>query len=405
MKVTSYRLEEEKMAVIIQRVVGSQHHDRFYPEFAGVAKSHNFYPVPPQKSTDGIVQVALGLGKTVVDGGNAVRFSPKYPRHLLQFFSTLETIRNAQQEYLALNLTLGLNHAGVTTPETFVERYSLSKAEEDGTLFYVGSTYSAENETVYDGVSRPGQRIVTFAPILKHRIFPLAEILDLILDMGTWGMGTQVEVEFAVTMNVPAGKPKEFALLQIRPLVLNLEMEELDVDRVVQEDLICQSQQVLGNGVIRDIHDLVYVDIEKFERGNSQEVAREVSLLNTKLVDQKRPYILIGVGRWGSLDNWLGIPVTWDQIAGACVIVESGFKDFNVTPSQGSHFFQNITSFRIGYFTVSWVGHMGFIDWDWLKQQRAAEELQFTRHLQFEDALVAKINGRKNMGIIVKPGR
>ena len=405
MKVTSYRLEEEKMAVIIQRVVGSQHHDRFYPEFAGVAKSHNFYPVPPQKSTDGIVQVALGLGKTVVDGGNAVRFSPKYPRHLLQFFSTLETIRNAQQEYLAINLTLGLNHSGVTTPETFVERYSLAKAEEDGTLFYVGSTYSAENESVYDGVSRPGQRIVTFAPILKHRIFPLAEILDLILDMGTWGMGTQVEVEFAVNMNVAAGKPKEFALLQIRPLVLNLEMEELDVDKVGQEDLICQSQQVLGNGVIRDIHDLVYVDIERFERGSSKDVAREVSLLNTRLVEQKRPYILIGVGRWGSLDHWLGIPVTWDQIAGACVIVESGFKDFNVTPSQGSHFFQNITSFRVGYFTVSWVGHMGFIDWDWLKQQQAVEELQFTRHLRFEEPIVAKINGRKNVGIIMKPGR
>ena len=157
--------------------------------------------------------------------------------------------------------------------------------------------------------------------------------------------------------------------------------------------------------MIKDIHDIVFVDIEKFERGNSVEVAREVSILNTKLVEQKRPYVLIGVGRWGSLDHWLGIPVTWDQIAGACVIVESGFKDFNVTPSQGSHFFQNITSFRVGYFTVSWVGHMGFIDWDWLKAQPASEELQFTRHLRFEEALVAKINGRKNMGIIMKPGR
>ena len=256
---------------------------------------------------------------------------------------------------------------------------------------------------MYDGVSRPGQRIVTFAPILKHRIFPLAEILDLILDMGTWGMGTQVEVEFAANMNVPQGMPREFSLLQIRPLVLNLEMEELDVDKVAQEDLICQSQQVLGNGVIHDIHDLVYVDIERFERGNSLAVASEVSVLNARLVEQKRPYILIGVGRWGSLDHWLGIPVTWDQIAGASVIVESGFKDFNVTPSQGSHFFQNITSFRVGYFTVSWVGHMGFIDWEWLKRQPAEEELKFTRHLRFDAPIVAKINGRKNKGIILKP--
>ncbi len=405
MKATSYRLEEEKMAVIIQRMVGARHHDRFYPAFAGVAKSYNFYPVPPQKSTDGIVQVALGLGKTVVDGGNAVRFSPRYPRHLLQFFSTLETIRNAQQDFLALNLARGRDGDEMRSPEAFVEQYDLSKAEEDQTLFYVGSTYSPENESVYDGVSREGKRVVTFAPILKHGIFPLAEILELILDMGTWGMGTQVEIEFAVNMNVPAGKPKEFALLQIRPLVLSLEMEELEVDSVGQEDLICQSQQVLGNGVIRDIHDIVVVDIQQFERSRAKDVGAEVSMFNTRLIDLKRPYVLIGVGRWGSLDPWLGIPVTWDQIAGASVIVESGFKDFNVTPSQGSHFFQNITSFRVGYFTVNSFTNLGYIDWDWLREQPAAEELRFTRHLQFDEPIVAKINGRKNVGIILKPGR
>jgi CheY-like chemotaxis protein len=405
MKATSYRLEEEKMAVVIQRMVGAGHHDRFYPAFAGVAKSYNFYPVPPQKSTDGIVQVALGLGKTVVDGGNSVRFSPKYPRHLLQFFSTLETIRNAQQDFLALNLARGRNGDAMRSPEAFVEQYDLSKAEEDQTLFYVGSTYSPENESVYDGVSREGKRVVTFAPILKHGIFPLAEILELILDMGTWGMGTQVEIEFAVNMTVPPGKPKEFALLQIRPLVLSLEMEELEVDSVGQEDLICQSQQVLGNGVIKDIHDIVVVDIQQFERTSSKDVGAEVSLFNTDLIARKRPYVLIGVGRWGSLDPWLGIPVTWDQIAGASVIVESGFKDFNVTPSQGSHFFQNITSFRVGYFTVNSFSHLGYIDWDWLRQQPAAEELRFTRHLQFDEPIVAKINGRKNIGIILKPGR
>ena len=405
MKATSYRLEEEKMAVIIQRMVGARHHDRFYPAFAGVAKSYNFYPVPPQKSTDGIVQVALGLGKTVVDGGNSVRFSPRYPRHLLQFFSTLETIRNAQQDFLALNLARGHDGDANRSPEAFVEQYDLSKAEEDQTLFYVGSTYSPENDSVYDGVSREGKRVVTFAPILKHGIFPLAEILELILDMGTWGMGTQVEIEFAVNMNVPPGKPKEFALLQIRPLVLSLEMEELEVDSVGQEDLICQSQQVLGNGVIKDIHDIVVVDIQQFERSRAKDVAAEVSLFNADLIARKRPYVLIGVGRWGSLDPWLGIPVTWDQIAGASVIVESGFKDFNVTPSQGSHFFQNITSFRVGYFTVNSFTHLGYIDWDWLRQQPAAEELHFTRHLQFDEPIVAKINGRKNIGIILKPGR
>jgi CheY-like chemotaxis protein len=403
MKATAYQLQEEKMAVIIQRMVGSRHGERFYPAFAGVARSYNFYPVPPQDSADGIVHVALGLGKMVVDGGNSVRFCPKYPRHLLQFFSTTETIRNAQQEFLALDLNGGFDHRQDETPDVFVKRYDLSKAEEDETLFYVGSTYSPENDSVYDGVSRSGKRVVTFAPILKHKIFPLAEILQLILEMGTWGMGTHVEVEFAADMNVDAGKPKEFALLQIRPLVLSLEAEELDVDNVAQEDVICQSRQVLGNGAIRGLHDIVVVDIERFDRSKSHDVAAELSLINAKLLAQKRPYVLIGVGRWGSLDPWLGIPVTWDQISGASVIVESGFKDLNVTPSQGSHFFQNITSFRIGYFTVNAFEDVGFIDWDWLSKQVAAEEMAFIRHIHLEDPFTVRINGHKNRGIIFKP--
>ena len=405
MKATAYRLQEEKMAVIIQRMVGAHHHDRFYPAFAGVAKSYNFYPVPPQDSTDGIVHVALGLGKIVVDGGNSVRFCPRYPRHLLQFFSTLETIRNAQQEFLALDLNAKLDHDQHQTPEVFVQKYDLSKAEEDETLYFVGSTYSPENDSVYDGVSRSGKRVVTFAPVLKHNIFPLADILDLILEMGTWGMGTHVEIEFAVNMNVPSGRPKEFAMLQIRPLVLNLEAEELDVENVRQEDLICESRQVLGNGAIKDIFDIVMVDIDKFDRAKSRDVASELSTFNSKLLAQKRPYVLIGVGRWGSLDPWLGIPVTWDQISGAGVIVESGFRDFNVTPSQGSHFFQNITSFRIGYFTVNSIDKLGFINWEWLSQQKAAEETNYIRHLQFDDPINVRINGHKNKGVILKPAR
>ena len=403
MKATTYRLQEEKMAVIIQRMVGARHNDRFYPAFAGVAKSYNFYPVPPQDSSDGIVHVALGLGKLVVDGGNAVRFCPRYPRHLLQFFSTLETIRNAQQEFLALDLQMGLDHKNHQTPEVFVQKFDLSKAEEDETLYFVGSTYSPENDSVYDGVSRSGKRVVTFAPVLKHNIFPLAEILELILEMGTWGMGTHVEIEFAVNMNVPQGRPKEFAMLQIRPLVLNLEAEELNVDNVDKESLICESRQVLGNGAIKDIYDIVMVDIEKFDRSKSRDAAVELSTINSRLVAEKKPYVLIGVGRWGSLDPWLGIPVTWDQIAGAGVIVESGFKDFNVTPSQGSHFFQNITSFRIGYFTVNSVDNVGFVNWEWLAQQKAVEETNCIRHLQFDKPLDIRINGHKNKGIIVKP--
>jgi hypothetical protein len=405
MKVTSYRLEEEKMAVIIQLLVGSPHEERYYPDFAGVAKSFNFYPVPPQKSTDGIALVALGLGKTVVDGGNCVRFCPKYPKHLLQFFSTKETIKNAQQYFYALNLNGKLKHTSDDKPEELVVKYELSTAEKDQTLNLVGSTYSPENDAVYDGISRKGNRVVSFAPILKHNAFQLAEILDLLLELGTWGMGAPIEIEFAVNMNVPAGKSKQFAMLQMRPLVISREIEELEVDNANMEDIICQSSQVLGNGAVNDIYDIVVVDIQKFDRGKSHDVALEVSQLNTELLALKKPYILIGVGRWGSLDHWLGIPVTWDQISGANVIVESGFKDFNVTPSQGSHFFQNITSFKVGYFTVNALDHLGFVDWDWLIQQPAVNELKYTRHLTFDKPLGVRINGHQNKGIILKPGK
>jgi hypothetical protein len=206
-------------------------------------------------------------------------------------------------------------------------------------------------------------------------------------------------------MSVPKGKRREFSLLQIRPLVLSLELEELDVDDAPKENLLVQSERVLGNGVIGDIHDLIVVDIQNFDRSKSHLVAEEVSDLNTKLLAQKRPYVLIGVGRWGSLDQWLGIPVTWDQISGACAIVEAGFKDIAVTPSQGSHFFQNITSFRIGYFTVSEHLDDGFIDWDWLRKFPAQEELTYTRHLRFDESVTVRINGYKNKGIILKPGQ
>jgi CheY-like chemotaxis protein len=404
MKATSYRLEEEKMAVIVQRLVGKERNGKFYPNFSGVAKSYNFYPVPPQKSDDGIAHVALGLGKTVVEGGNTVRFCPRYPKHLLQFFSTKETIKNAQQDFYALDLSGKLNHHPDDTSDALVKKYNLETAEKEGALYQVGSTYSPENDAVYDGISREGMRVVTFAPILKHDVFPLSEILNLLIGLGTWGMGSQIEIEFAVNLDVPKDKPKEFAMLQMRPLVISGEIEELDVDDYKEKDLICESDRVLGNGATENIHDIVFVDINKFDRGRSKDTAYEISQLNSILLDKKTPYVLIGVGRWGSLDPWLGIPVTWDQISGAAAIVESGFADFNVAPSQGSHFFQNITSFKIGYFTVNSFIKVGFIDWDWLLKQKPVEELEFTKHLHFDKPFSIKINGHKNKGIITKPG-
>jgi len=367
-----------------------------------VAKSYNFYPVPPQKSSDGIVAVALGLGKTVVDGGSTIRFSPPFPNHMPQFSSIKEILRNNQHKYYALDLEADSSHI-IDTHDHLVKQYSLDRAEQDGTLTYVGSTYSHDNQAIYDGISRPGARIVSFAPILKHKIFPLPQILELLLEMGSWGMGTPIEIEFAVNMSVPSLQPRQFVLLQMRPLVLMREIEELKIEESDSARILCESPNVMGHGIIENVFDLVYVDYHKFSRKNSKDVAREINLLNHKLLSENRPYLLIGVGRWGTLDPWLGIPVNWDQISGACTIVESSFKDFMVAPSQGSHFFQNLTSFMIGYFTVNAFKKMGFIDWDWLTAQKPLIARTYTNLLRFKKPLTIKMNGQQNKGIILKP--
>lgn len=401
-KVTDYRLEEEKMSVIVQKMVGKRHGPRFYPDFAGVAKSYNFYPVPPQKPLDGVVSVALGLGKTIVDGGVTVRFCPKYPDHLLQFFTSSEPLANNQNEFFALDLNAPPTQT-LETRDTLVKSFGLEEADTDGTLSGLASTYSPENDALYDGTSRPGIRIVSFAPILRNKIFPLPRITELLMDMGRWGMGAPIEMEFAVTLSVPPGQPREFALLQLRPLGLSKESDPLEIEDVPGDRLLCRSAQVLGHGVSDGIFDIVYVDVERFERARSREAAREVMLFNESLVARRTPYLLIGVGRWGSLDPWLGIPVKWDQISGAKVIVEAGFKDMEVDPSQGSHFFHNITSFRISYFTINSITRDGFVDWEWLRAQPVAEEKEFVRHIRLTRPVVAKVDGHQNKGIILKP--
>lgn len=400
-EVTSYRLEEEKMAVVIQKLVGSRHGDLFYPDISGAGKSYNFYPVEPQTSRDGIVSVALGLGKTVFDGGETVKFSPKYPNILPQFNSIEETLKHNQQKFYALNLN-GYSDGELLNGDGLIQQYGLDMAERHGTLRFVGSTYSHENHTIYDGISRVGYRLVTMAPILKHKIFPLPQILEVLLDIGSWAMGTAVEIEFAANLSVPKGSPAEFGLLQMRPLVLKHEMDALDVSVSEPEKLICKSDNVLGNGIIEDIRDIVFVDFHRFNRLRSREVAIEVNKFNLKLLNENRPYLLIGMGRWGTLDPLLGIPVKWEQISGAKVIVEAGFEDMVVAPSQGSHFFHNLTSFRVGYFTIT-RDEANFIDWDWLLGQTPFEEMQFTKHLRFDQPLTVRMNGHLSKGVILKP--
>ena len=349
-RATPYRLEEEKMAVILQQVVGTLHGQRFYPDFSGVVRSHNFYPVEPMTYSDGIAAVALGLGRTVVDGGKCMSFCPRYPRHLLQFSSVEDILANTQTEFCALELD-GVSHRAEQS-HLREARFGLDVAEADGTLDAVGSTYSADNHAVYDGLSRPGSRIVTFAPVLKHGLFPLAPILEVLVRAGEDALGNPVEIEFAVSL--PSGdEPADFGFLQIRPLTLARDHQDLTIGEIDASQLICQSTKVLGNGRIENLHDIVVVDSQRFERSRSQEVARAVAHFNATLSAENRPYLLIGVGRWGSNDPWLGIPVEWDEISGARAIVEAGFRDFRVTPSQGSHFFQNLTAFQVGYFTVN----------------------------------------------------
>jgi CheY-like chemotaxis protein len=399
-RATPYRLEEEKMAVILQQVVGTPHGQRFYPDFSGVVRSHNFYPVPPMTFEDGIAAVALGLGRAVVDGGKCLSFCPRYPRNLVQFSSVEDILANSQTEFWALEL----DGASEGRPGHWHERrFSLDAAESDGTLRAVASTYSNDNDAVYDGVSRPGARIVTFAPMLKHGTFPLAEILDILVRAGEDALGNPVEIEFAVRLPQQAGQVAEFGFLQIRPLTLARDSEDLALDDVQPERLICLSSKVLGNGLIENLHDVVVVDSQRFERSRSQEVAKAVAQFNRLLNEENRPYLLIGVGRWGSTEPWLGIPVEWDEISGARVIVEAGFRDFRVTPSQGSHFFQNLTAFQIGYFTVNPDAGEGSVDWQWLTEQPAVEEQGCVRHLQFAEPIRVVMNSRTSQGVIFKP--
>ncbi len=396
---TTYRLEGEKMAVMVQRVVGAAHGDRFYPELAGVALSQNFYPVDPVKPEDGLAAVALGLGEEVAGGGVCLRFSPKHPTRLLQMSSAHDALRNSQREFFALSLG---DPGGALEAE--IRRFGLGVAEKDGTLAFVGSTYSPENDAIYDGVSRPGTRLVTFAPLLKHDLFPLAPILTELLELGAYGAGGPVEIEFAVNLSTPRGTPKEFAFLQLRPVAPTFDLAGTDVSGYRQTDVVCQSDSVLGSGRLDGIHDLVVVDADAFERGQSRLVAEQVAAFNLRLCAAGVGYGLIGVGRWGSADPLLGIPVSWDQISGARVIVEAGFRDIAVTPSQGTHFFQNLVANDIGYFTVNPEAGEGLVDWEWLRSCQATDATPFVRHIRLEVPVTVLMNSTRHEGVILKPG-
>ena len=403
LQATPYRLEEEKMAVVLQKIVGARHGPRHYPDFAGVARTHNFYPTPPLRSEDGVAAVALGMGRTVVEGERCLLFCPRDPLRPIHSTAVDDLLKDSQREFWALDLERALD-SSVDVAALRETRFGLDVAEGDGTLRALGSTWSPDNGAVYDGLSRAGPRLVTFAPVLKHGVFPLAAILEHLLDVGSRGMNRAAEIEFAVRLAEDGSGPHEFGFLQMRPLVPSRETEDLDVDEIHPELLLCRSPRVLGDGKVDSLRDVVVVDFHRFERSGSAEAAEAVGRFNAELSKRQRPYLLIGVGRWGSRDPWLGIPVTWDQIAGARVIVEAGLKDARVTPSQGSHFFQNLTSFQVGYFTVNADAGEGFVDWAWIEAQPARARHGAVWHLAFKEPVVVKMNGRRGQGVIYKPG-
>ena len=399
---TPHRPEEEKMAVVVQRVVGRSHGRFFYPSFAGVACSRNYYPVLGLKAEEGLAAVALGFGKTVVEGGRAVRFSPGSPGNVPQFASTAAVLETAQREFVALDLERVGTVGGSDHTDALVV-LGLAEAEHHGTLHPLGSVYSPDNDAIYDGVSRPGIRVVTFAPILKTDVFPLSRLLTRLLSLGERAMSCPVEVEFAV--NLPSrGEPGELAVLQVRPLVVEVGSEDLDaILRVTtHDDIFCLSEQALGEGRVQGIRDVVYVRPSAFDRSQTPAVAVEVEEINRTLAEEGRPYLLIGPGRWGTSDQWLGVPVEWDQIAGARVILETELDDVPVTPSEGTHFFQNITSFGIGYLTVHRRGGRGRVDFDWLDGLSASTQTRFLRHVRLERPLDVRIDGRSGRGIVLK---
>lgn len=402
---TPNRLEEEKMAVVIQQLVGRSYEHYHYPDFAGIVRSRNYYPAEGTDADDGVALAALGLGATVLDGGRCVRFSPKQPRRLDQFSSVNETLKNTQREFLALDLKVA-GPTGATTDETYenLAVCGLDVAERHGTLHAVGSVYSSENDAVHDGISRPGVRLVTLSGVLKADVFPLADVLDFLMRMGAAGFSGPVEIEYAVKLRANYKSPHEFGFLQIRPLGKGPEVHNLRIDDMDPAAAICVSRRALGHGLIEDVRDIVYVGVDSFERSKTVEIAAQIGQFNHRLVQDGRAYLLVGQGRWGSADKWLGIPVTWSQISGASCIVETDMTDVRVEPSQGSHFFQNITSLGIGYFTVNFGADGGALDSDWLDAQPAFAASTHVRHVRLEEPLQIAVDSKRRLGVVMKPG-
>ncbi|MBN1651267.1 MAG: pyruvate, phosphate dikinase [Bacteroidales bacterium] len=393
----NYKIEEEKMAIIIQEAVGNQYDTVYYPHISGVAQSHNYYPIGHMKPEEGFANIALGLGKYVVEGEKSYRFSPKYPT--LENYTTKSLVKNSQVHFYAvqlndekLNLLEGEN-AGLV-------RLDIMEAENHGTLKHCASVYDANNDQLYSGDHHSGPKILNFANVLRHNYIPLARSLEMVLDVVKEAIGAPVEIEFAVNLNKDKEGKSKLYILQIKPLIGNSEDFSIDIEKLDKASLLLYTEQGMGNGRVEQIYDLIYADIQNFDKSKTFEMVKEISYFNQKMREENRKYILIGPGRWGTRDPWIGIPVTWPQISMAKIIVETSIDSFPLDASSGSHFFHNVTAADVGYFSVQPNEGTGKINWEKLESFAPFEQSTYFKHLRFKKSLCVKMDGKKRIAII-----
>jgi len=402
-KATSHSLEESKMAIILQEMIGSHYEDVYYPNVSGVARSINFYPIGDEKSNEGIVNIALGLGEIIVEGGRTLRFSPFHPSKVLQLSTTRTALKETQKYFYGLDINPDSYHVSLDQAVN-KKRINLRQGKNHKSLKFVASTYDLQSNRIRSGIFHDGARVLTFDNILNYDSFPLASILKDLLKIGQREIGSPIEMEFAVKLDVPPGEPRVFSFLQIRPIVINNDSKYSIPDEIDELNTIIYSESALGNGKYENIKDIVYVKPEVFNPAKTQEIADAIEKINIIFEDKQKNFILVGPGRWGSSDPWLGIPTNWSQMSAAKIIVESGLDDFRIEPSQGTHFFQNLTSFKVGYLTINPFMNDGYFDLKYLNDKEAIFENEFIRHVRFDKSLTILIEGKNSRAVIYKEG-
>lgn len=396
-KAVNYRIEEEKMAVVIQEVVGNDFGDMFYPHVSGVAQSYNYYPFAHMKPEEGFAVAAFGLGKYVVEGEKAYRFSPKYPT--TEINSTEDQIQNSQTDFFAvdmkkkeINLLEG-DTAGLIRPDIY-------EAERHGSLRHCASVFDINNNTISAGLDKPGPRVVNFGNILKYNYIPMAKTIDVVLNIVKEALGTPVEIEFAIDLNLDKNRKASFYLLQIKPLIGSVEDYNVNMDKIKQEDIILYSEKGMGNGLVKDIKDVIYIDNAKFNKSETEEMAKEIDKINSEMMKAEKEYVLIGPGRWGTRDRWIGIPVDWPQISNAKIIVETSLEGYPLDASSGSHFFHNLTSANVGYFSVQQEKSGSYINYEILDKQKLVTKTKYFRHVQFKKPIKVRMDGKKRISVV-----